>query len=246
MAEKQKQLTVAELLARAKEEESAPATPRRRRHRSLEEGGVSVAELTGNIPRVNATPEGARHGAPAPAPVPPVHIIADGEKAPLVTGSFHAITPEQAKPAPTPVEPEKTQVMDTVPEAAIPEPEEKKATVTVLNEPEVPVHEPVAEEEVPAPEPDDVEYEDDQMSLTGIIVTAVIGIVLGILIFKAFEWLWASALMPLLVILLAVVVTAVVGAGVHALRPNKDGLTTGLAIFTALVLTFGPVAIAGL
>ena len=48
-----KQLTVAELMARAAQEGNSPRESRPRRRRSLDEGGVSVAELTGSIPRVN-------------------------------------------------------------------------------------------------------------------------------------------------------------------------------------------------
>ena len=64
----EEKLTVAELLARRNQErgdsDGAAERPRRRR-RSLEEGGVSVAELTGSIPRVEA--EGPRRGAHAVA-----------------------------------------------------------------------------------------------------------------------------------------------------------------------------------
>lgn len=59
-------LTVAELLARRNKErgDSAGSEDRpRRRRRSLEEGGVSVAELTGSIPRVEA--DGPRRGSHA-------------------------------------------------------------------------------------------------------------------------------------------------------------------------------------
>ena len=59
-------LTVAELLARRTKErgDSAGSEDRpRRRRRSLEEGGVSVAELTGSIPRVEA--DGPRRGSHA-------------------------------------------------------------------------------------------------------------------------------------------------------------------------------------
>lgn len=59
----EEKLTVAELLARANKTKSADSAPRRRRRRSLEEGGISVAELTGSIPRVEA--EGPRRGAHA-------------------------------------------------------------------------------------------------------------------------------------------------------------------------------------
>ena len=60
MADK-KQLTVAELLARnAKDRPGEEKSPRRRR-RSLDEGGISVAELTGNLEKVKATPAEAKH-----------------------------------------------------------------------------------------------------------------------------------------------------------------------------------------
>ncbi|MDO4686156.1 MAG: hypothetical protein Q4A92_06365 [Corynebacterium sp.] len=63
----EKQLTVAELMERAAKEGRVEA-PRRRR-RSLEEGGVSVAELTGSIPVVKAVPADSRHSAePIDAP----------------------------------------------------------------------------------------------------------------------------------------------------------------------------------
>ena len=50
----EEKLTVAELLARRQKEGASSEPPRRRRRRSLEEGGVSVQELTGSIPRVKA------------------------------------------------------------------------------------------------------------------------------------------------------------------------------------------------
>lgn len=59
MAE-EKQLTVAELLARNKQERTGGDKPRRRR-RSLDEGGISVAELTGSLKKVEATPAQAKH-----------------------------------------------------------------------------------------------------------------------------------------------------------------------------------------
>ncbi|MDO5030896.1 MAG: hypothetical protein Q4E11_10015 [Corynebacterium sp.] len=51
----EEKLTVAELLARRQQEGKTSETPRRRRRRSLEEGGVSVSELTGSIPRVKGS-----------------------------------------------------------------------------------------------------------------------------------------------------------------------------------------------
>ena len=58
----EKQLTVAEILARA-QQENPEAGARRRRRRSLEEGGVSVAELTGSIKKVTARPVEAKHSS---------------------------------------------------------------------------------------------------------------------------------------------------------------------------------------
>src|SRR5699024_4749733 len=81
-----KQLTVAELLARsAKErerrgsadtaarEEGGREAPRRRRRRRLDEGGISVAELPGSIKRVKAQPSRPRHSeaADSASPVTP-------------------------------------------------------------------------------------------------------------------------------------------------------------------------------
>ena len=58
-----KQLTVAELLARSRESKPDAEPPRRRRRRSLEEGGISVAELTGSFPAVEATPPESKHSS---------------------------------------------------------------------------------------------------------------------------------------------------------------------------------------
>ena len=64
MADKN-QLTVAELLARNKKargEKDGKDEKRSRRHRrSLDEGGISVAELTGNLKKVKAAPVEAKH-----------------------------------------------------------------------------------------------------------------------------------------------------------------------------------------
>lgn len=86
-----KQLTVAELLARA-EKENPSATRRPRRRRSLEDGGVSVAELTDSFKKVNVKPVEAKHSSvPIDAPAEP------------------AKTPKQEKPAEKPAEQEKPE-----------------------------------------------------------------------------------------------------------------------------------------
>ncbi|WP_284853636.1 tripartite tricarboxylate transporter TctB family protein [Corynebacterium sp. MSK072] len=58
----EKQLTVAELLARNnKDRTDKDEKTSRRRRRSLDEGGVSVAELTGSLKKVKSTPPEAKH-----------------------------------------------------------------------------------------------------------------------------------------------------------------------------------------
>ena len=59
----EKQLTVAELLARNSKGRARADSEggSRRRRRSLEDGGVSVAELTGNLEKVKATPAESKH-----------------------------------------------------------------------------------------------------------------------------------------------------------------------------------------
>ena len=112
MAE-EKQLTVAELLARnakeregraekrasAKETEGAEAkeAPRRRRRRSLDEGGVSVAELTGSIKRVEAEPARSRHSSTSDSPAAVTRAPKKAEK-PAESKASEAKAPE-AKPA---------------------------------------------------------------------------------------------------------------------------------------------------
>lgn len=103
-----KQLTVAELLARAeKENPSGPRRPRRRR--SLEDGGVSVAELTDSFKKVDAKPAEVKHSSV------PIDAPSDTPKK----------TPTQApKPEPKPAEPAAPKVE---PKPAEPKPAPKPA-----------------------------------------------------------------------------------------------------------------------
>lgn len=87
-----KQLTVAELLARARKNNPDAGTPKRRRRRSLEDGGISVAELTGSFPAVTDAPPQAKHTA----------VSIDGEEKPSAPAKDPQ--PEPEKPAPKPAE----------------------------------------------------------------------------------------------------------------------------------------------
>lgn len=112
-----KQLTVAELLARSGGSGNSSSTPRRRRRRSLEEGGISVAELTGNIPKVPSKPMESKHSN---VPIDQENENRQDQDAvdPLEvqreTGAD--LTPVEEQPAPLAVEPndEPTDAQDDV------------------------------------------------------------------------------------------------------------------------------------
>lgn len=105
-----KQLTVAELLARA-EKENPSGARRPRRRRSLEDGGVSVAELTDSFKKVEAKPAEVKHSSV------PIDAPSDTPKK----------TPTQApKPAPKPAAPAAPKVE---PKPAEPKPAPKPAAL---------------------------------------------------------------------------------------------------------------------
>lgn len=111
-----KQLTVAELLARAREEnpEGADQAPKRRRRRSLEDGGVSVAELTGSFKAVQAAPAESRHSSvplDAPASGKPASDKSDaGSKG---AGEKGAGVKDAQKPSAKTAEAQKPDAQDT-------------------------------------------------------------------------------------------------------------------------------------
>ena len=93
-----KQLTVAELLARAeKENPSGPRRPRRRR--SLEDGGVSVAELTDSFKKVDVKPAEVKHSSV------PIDAPSDTPKKTPTQAPKPEPKPAEPKPAPKPAEP---------------------------------------------------------------------------------------------------------------------------------------------
>lgn len=86
---------------------------------------------------------------------------------------------------------------------------------------------------------DDAVSEGEGMSPIAVILLALVGIVLGVVVFKGFEMLW-GALNNYLVAALAVGVTGVMAGIVHALRTERDGLSMTLTAIVGLLLTFGP------
>ncbi|MFS0245164.1 hypothetical protein ACL1B8_03165 [Corynebacterium striatum] len=306
----EKQLTVAELLARnAKEHagaESEGGSRRRRRRRSLEDGGVSVAELTGNLEKVTATPAQSKHSSVSideTAPVIPAPKQEEDSKkaeAPESDKVKDAKTESAFQPST-----EDTHVIKRVDEKSAPKQsaaagagvaaaaagagaaaksdaaesgvakggvakgdaeKEDKAEATLaekesdaklddaLTPPtdgatEASVSVKASEKELDKKDQTDVvkteedfEEEDEKLNPFSVLLLALIGIVLGAVVFKGFEILWDSFSRSVVAIL-AIAVTALMVALVHVLRTNRDGISMTLAAFVGLVLTFGPLLI---
>ncbi|MCQ9341039.1 hypothetical protein NQ028_07780 [Corynebacterium phoceense] len=296
MAE-EKQLTVAELLARNKQERTGGDKPRRRR-RSLEEGGVSVAELTGSLKKVEATPAQAKHSNVDIDETAPVIPAPKPEAAQSDAAQSDTAQSEAAKPAPAQSEAERIEALKKAEfakkaEEAKKKAAEKKATedkaaassideapldpkaeedrrilaekrerdavkaastpstgdTTVIKKVE---DEPAAQLEDAATteidrvddaeDADPAEYEDAEddgkLNPVSIILLALVGIVLGAVVYKGFEILWTNFNKGL-VAALAVAVTAAMAGVVHALRTDRDKAAIVLSIIVGLVLTFG-------
>lgn len=268
MADK-KQLTVAELLARnAKDRPGEEKTPRRRR-RSLDEGGISVAELTGNLEKVKATPAEAKHSnvsidetAPViPAPKKETKKESKEEtpkkEAPKQEAAQKVDKPQAAavpveKPAESESKPSQpsdddTRVIQEVKDE--PEKPEVKTAAPVDEKPQDAAEDTFTTGELEAVDEDVDEYDEDydeededKLNPFAVVLLALVGIVLGAIVFKGFEILW-DRFDRLVVLVLGVVVTGVIVGIVHALRTSRDGLSMFLAAVAGLVLTFGPLLV---
>ncbi|MHA2787969.1 hypothetical protein ACXZ66_02305 [Corynebacterium sp. S7] len=254
MSDDDKQLTVAELLARAQKEQPEAERPRRRRRRSLEEGGISVAELTGSIPKVEKRPVEAKHSSvpldteaakaevePKPEPAKPA------EKSPQVdeTNVIRKVeTDVPAKPKVTAPSPsvEETGKLQPVKDEHLQhdfEADAKSKDSAQLEQlPEQDQEQDLEQTQAPAQD-EDREGGINGFALIGLII---VGLVLGVLIFLGFEFLWQT-LNKWLVAVLAVVVTAIMVGVVKAMRTERDGFSMGLAGVVGLLMTFGPALI---
>lgn len=269
----EEKLTVAELMARAAKEGRTSDAPRsRRRRRSLEEGGVSVAELTGSIPTVKDKPVESRHSsvpidepisqppakAPNAAPTEPVTPLASTPEVgkPVVK----AVVSESERHVPSDDETMVISIVDekdpirlttgafpVVPavamepqQASTPAPEHEDiveaAALAEFADADVDKHETFKEEMDVAPEEDE-----GKTSILSIVVMAVLGVILGVLVFLGFQLLW-ERLDKWIVSVLAIVVTVGAVAVIHAVRTSKDGFSMVLAAIVGLVMTFGPLA----
>ena len=258
----EKQLTVAELLARNSKERAGADSEggsRRRRRRSLEDGGVSVAELTGNLEKVKATPAESKHSN-----------VSIDETAPVIPAPKQEQDEKQAADKASQPSTDDTRVIKRVtdkPEAKQDADDAKPAQADSKDDSKAPKAAaattaaagttaagagaemgnsvPVKAQEKDLLETEsDADYEEDDEKLNpfSVLLLALVGIVLGAIVFKGFEILWDSFSRSIVAIL-AVAVTALMVALVHVLRTNRDGASMALAAFVGLVLTFGPLLI---
>ena len=150
-------LTVAELLARRNKErgEATEADDRpRRRRRSLDEGGVSVAELTGSIPKVRA--EGPRRGAHAAGEDEDQGVETPGVAERYVAGDGDGdVAAAEAHDAREPVAEEPVAEEPVIDEPAVDEPAADEAFVDEPYADERPADELAAADAVGEPEVDE-------------------------------------------------------------------------------------------
>lgn len=251
----QKQLTVAEILARAQKENPELGT-RRRRRRSLEDGGVSVAELTGSIKKVEAKPAESRHSsvpidAPAEKPAPPAAPAkpVDSE-APAAAPKVEKVEPKVEKPEVKKAErasEDETAVIKKVsdvpaapaPKAEAPKTEAPKpAPIVDLDAAPTKVEE-LEELDEFEDTVDTEEAEDAGVNPITLVLMVFLGVVLGILGFMLFKWLWTSTPTAVAAILGVITVAGSVYAA-RAIGTGRDWLSVGLAGVAAVVIAFGP------
>lgn len=234
----QKQLTVAEILARAQKENPELGT-RRRRRRSLEDGGVSVAELTGSIKKVEAKPAESRHSSV------PIDAPAEKPAAPAKPVDSEAPAAAPKQPEPKRVErasEDETAVIKKVSDApAAPKPEapkpeaQKPAPIVDLDAAPTKVEELDDFEDTV----DTEEAEDAGVNPITLVLMVFLGVVLGILGFMLFKWLWTSTPTAVAAILGVITVAGSVYAA-RAIGTGRDWLSVGLAGVAAVVIAFGP------
>ncbi|MDY5786032.1 hypothetical protein [Corynebacterium sp.] len=239
-----KQLTVAELLARAGKEPSDAGHSRPRRRRSLEDGGVSVAELTGSMKRVDARPVESKHSSvPIDAPAAPAEPAAPAaaHQEPtepvesLFTPHVAAVTAEPARD----VDNDKTDVLRRV-DAPLREPARTgRVEEGALDEFGELRSEDERRDEGGVEKRELVEEDTAAINPILLVLLVFAGLVLGVLGFMAFQWVWAN-LSTIIAALLALATVAAVIGGVRALKTGRDGLTTALAAVAAAVMAFGP------
>ena len=252
-----KQLTVAELLARAeKENPSGPRRPRRRR--SLEDGGISVAELTDSFKKVDVKPAEVKHSsvpidapsdtpkktptqAPKPEPKPAEKKPAAQTPKPAPAGS--SVTKVQPATDDTTVlrkvEGKAEEKAEPVVKQNLPQPDDT-GKIRAVDAPEAQQREDA--ELFDAPEAEyDTKYEAEEAAVNPILLVLLVffGVLLGVLGFLAFKWLWANT-MAIVAVLVGIGAVAAVVAAVSAMASGRDKVTMIIAGLAAAVVAFGP------
>lgn len=261
------QLTVAELLARA-QKDNPDAGKRRRRRRSLEEGGVSVAELTGSLKRVDARPPEPKHSSvPIDPPEEQAKDKASGAasaprevevekvevKRPEQSAAAESAAPTESAESSAPsadetavlpkVGPGVSRPVKIAPEksAAADSADVKKSAA--VDSADVKQSATADSADSATPEVTEVaEDADDSINPIMLVLLVFFGLILGVLGFLAFQWIWANAATAVAVIAGIVAVVAVI-FGVKALRTGNDALTVTMAGIAAAVMAFGPALI---
>lgn len=253
-----KQLTVAELLARAGSENRDGAASRPRRRRSLDDGGVSVAELTGSLKKVEAQPAESKHSSvPLDAPAEP-------EK-PAEKPEPEQTEPEQTEPEQPAAQTEPEQPAEEEQPVEEKQPElgeggrqgvEKRAAVAeddtsvigVVPGPEDTGVMPAVKEReegstaVAAAEAPAEDEEDGSINPFMLVLLVLLGLAAGVGGFLGFQWIWANTQTVVAALIALVVVVAIV-FGVRALRTGRDAVTMLLAGVAGAVMAFGPALI---
>lgn len=250
------QLTVAELLARA-QKDNPDAGKRRRRRRSLEEGGVSVAELTGSLKRVDARPPEPRHSSvPIDPPEEQAKDKASGAasaprevevekvevKRPEQSAAADSAAPTESAESSAPSADETAVLPKVGPGVSRPVKiaPEKSAAADSAD-----LKQSAAADSADSATPEVTEVAedaDDSINPIMLVLLVFFGLILGVLGFLAFQWIWANAATAVAVIAGIVAVVAVI-FGVKALRTGNDALTVTMAGIAAAVMAFGPALI---
>lgn len=151
---------------------------------------------------------------------------------------------DTAKPAAKPAEAkvDETTVMPVQTAAAKPVASADAPQVEDAATGEIPVVPADSHGDAAVAQREDEDEEDGKLSAVSIVVLALIGIILGAIVFKGFEVLWGR-FDRIIVSILALVVTGAMVGIVHALRTARDSVSMTLAAVVGLVLTFGPLLI---
>ncbi|WP_024794276.1 hypothetical protein [Tomitella biformata] len=241
-------ITVAELLARHGQASGTAGRVHRRRAR---EGGISVAELTGEIPIIRepapvAEPE-AVHTAVEEVPDEALPADEDApEAAPEEAPEEPADEAPEEPAADEPAEPRAYSALDAVSDAGPQSPREFGATsafssMTPLAGSIMTTAAPTEPEAAVDDEPSAAVSEKSPLrQWLALGAQAVVGVAVGAALFIGFERLWDS--LPYVALVLALLVILAMVAVVRILRKTDDIVSILIAVVVGVIVTIGPLA----